>query len=267
MRKVLVCLLATSSVSVFATDNSAFQAFDDQYNLGYGMSQTTVTGAAGTPNAEVTNQFINLDVERLFDAGVWMDVQANMVTNSTTNQSQGVGSGASAISGGQTPLNQGFNLGGLNAKVGYAFTLADQHLQITPYALGGRNTNLSYSTMIANGQQNLTNDYFWTAGIGGRIEYRINGAILVYADQNGVYNWDQSGPNNGIEPQNNIAYTSTLGAKFNIVKNLQLGVNGFYTGYSSQATIPTLTTGVGSSSQVYYPQSTFGGLVTVGLTY
>ncbi len=260
MRKILLSVLALGCASGYAMENSAFQAFDDQYNIGFGMSQTNVISPGSLPStAQVTNQSINVDAERLFDVGVWMDVQANFAISSVRNQPYGIGASGDT---GSNALNQGFNLGGLNAKVGYAFTLADQHIQITPYALGGINTNWSSSTVAANGGANLTQDYFYTGGVGARLEYRINNAVLVYADQNGTYNWDQSAPLGGIQPQNNTALTSTLGAKFNVVKNLQLGVNGFYNYYQPQGTVPTF-----NGQKVYTPQDAFGGVVSVGLTY
>lgn len=260
MRKLLISLLALSGASSFAMANNLLQQFDNQYNLGYGMSATGMQNGAGS-HSQANSQFINLEVERLFDAGVWMDVNANMVTSSNNDQPAG-----STGAGSKNPLNQNFNLGGMNAKVGYGFSLAHQHLMITPYGLVGRNTNVAASTILANGQQNMANnDFFYTAGVGGRIEYRVTSWFDIYGDQNAAYNWDQSQPNMFYQPQNMTTYTSTLGAKFNIVKNLQLGANAFYTNYQYMAAAPTV--GTGTTSSVYQPQSTVGGMITVGLTY
>lgn len=262
MRKILISLLAVSGASSSFAANNLFQQFDNQYNIGYGISQTTLQN--GGKDAQSTNQSINLEVERLFDMGVWMDVTANMVTAATTNQPAGtIGSGIPTNTTTQNP-----NFGGINAKVGYAFPLAGQHLQVTPYALVGRNTNLAQSTIFANEGQSIANDVYYSGGIGARVEYRINNAIQLFADQDAVYNWDQSGPTGGIAPQNNIGYTTTLGAKFNVVKNLQLGVNGFYNYYQSAAPAAVFSVpGLPDGGTVYTPHSGIGGLVSVGLTY
>ena len=276
MRKILVGLLSVSGASAFAVNNGAFQQFDDQYNIGYGASQMSLQNGAGNQTLQ-QNQFITLEVERLFDMGVWMDVGANLVLsqNSLGNQATGTGNGQSGVPGQPgMPASQDPNFGGVNAKVGYAFAILPQHLQVTPYALAGRNTNLAMSSIVSNGYNNVTSDYYYTGGVGARIEYRINPYILVYADQNAAYNWDQSAPTAGVQPQNTMNYVSTLGAKFNVVKNLQLGLSGFYNNYQQMASAPYPTPsnngGQGSNGQlttIYQPQSSMGGLVTVGLTY
>ena len=276
MRKILVSLLSVSSASAFAVNNGAFQQFDNEYNVGYGASQMTLQNGAGNQTLQ-QNQFITLEVERLFDMGIWMDVNANLVLsqNSLGNQATGTGNGQSGIAGQPgMPASQDPNFGGVNAKVGYAFPVLSQHLQVTPYALVGRNTNLAMSSIVANGYNNVTSDYYYTGGVGGRLEYRINQYILVYGDQLISYNWDQSAPTAGIQPQNVMNYVSTVGAKFNVVKNLQLGVNGFYNNYQQMSAAPSPTPSIngGSTSNgqlttIYQPQASMGGLVTVGLTY
>ncbi len=276
MRKIIVGLLSLSSASVFAVNNSAFQEFDDEYNIGYGWSQMTLQNGSANQTLQ-QNQYMTLEVERLFDMGVWLDVGANLVLsqNSLGNQAQGTGNGQSGVAGQPgMPASQDPNFGGVNAKVGYAFPVLSQNLQVTPYALAGRNTNLAMSAIVANGYNNVSTDYYYTGGVGGRIEYRINKYILVYGDQLISYNWDQSGPSAGVEPQNVMNYVSTLGAKFNVVKNLQLGANAFYNNYQQMAAAPTPTSsnngGTASNGQlttIYQPQSSFGGVITVGLTY
>jgi hypothetical protein len=136
---------------------------------------------------------------------------------------------------------------------------------LTPYGLLGRNTNLAASTLTSNNNSNVANDFYYTLGIGGRLEYRMDDTIDFYLDQLFAYNWDQSGPLNGIMPQNNQIYTTTLGAKFNVYKQLQLGISGFYSIYQPMASLPTDSTGVG----VYAPCNcgSYGGTISVGLTY
>lgn len=269
MRKILVTTLAVASVSTFASTNySAFQEFDNQYNIGWGMSQYQLQNG-GAQQALQQNQTLTLEVERLFDMGLWMDAAASYViaTNSLGNASPGTGMG------GAQPLSQVPALGGVNAKVGYAFDVVSNKLQLVPYALVGFNTNLAMSTLTANNFANVTNDTFYTGGIGARLEYRITKWVEVYADQSMVYNWDQSGPLNGIQPQNNMAYTTTIGAKFKPYKDFIIGLNGFYNNYQYMAGAPgTGATNGGNSVNgttysIYQPQYNLGGMITVGLTY
>ncbi len=245
------------SYPVSTSKYSSFQQFDKQFNLGYGMSQGTLKNGANEISG-VTQSSINLEIERLFNNGVWFLVDGNIVISTLNNQVNGVGSGNSMF-------NQQPNLGGLNAKVGYAFAMVPDTLLLTPYALIGRNTNLSASTVQNNNDANITNDFYYTGGLGGRLEYRINNMFDVYADELVAYNWDQSGPVGGIQPQNNMIFTSTLGAKFNLYKQLQLGVNGFYSIYQPMASLPTDSTG----TSIYAPCNCgyYGGMVTIGLTY
>lgn len=269
MRKILLTLLATSSVSAFAVNNGAFQEYDDEYNIGYGATNVTLYNG-GNQQSLQQSQFMTLDVERLFDLGIWFDISADLVLsqNSLGSQATGTGMGNNGMPSSQDP-----NLGGVNAKVGYAFPIMPEHLQLTPYVLAGRNTNIAMSTIVSNNFSNISNDYYYTGGLGGRLEYRINNNILVYADQLAAYNWDQSAPLGGIPPQNNMAWTSTLGAKFNLYKSLQVGLQGFYTNFQAEAAVsPANTTSSGGQSgsglyTIYQPQSSLGGLVSIGLTY
>ncbi len=275
MRKMLITLLTINSASAFAVNNGAFQEFDNQYNAGLGVTNVTLYNG-GNQQSLLQSQFMNLDVERLFDLGVWFDINANLVLsqNNLGTQASGTGMTSSGIKEYPgMPASQDPNLGGVNAKVGYAFPVLPERLQLTPYGLLGRNTNLSMSAIVSNGFSNVTNDYYYTGGLGARIEYRIDKNILVFADQLASYNWDQSAPVSGILPQNKTAWTSTLGAKFNPYKSLQLGLQGFYTIYQAQAAAPNATpsNNGGSSGSglytIYQPQSSLGGQVSIGLTY
>ncbi|HMT02832.1 MAG TPA: hypothetical protein PKD00_05905 [Burkholderiales bacterium] len=256
MFKYLTILLTLNISSVFAI--SKFQNFDNEFNLGYGIYQTTLSNGAHNQTLQ-QNQIAQLEVERLFDIGVWLDVKGSLVTASNSLGNMAAGTGQE-----RGILSQDFNLGGINSKVGYAFEVVNEHLQLIPYGQMGLNTNLAMSTVINNNQQNITNDFFYTLGIGLRLEYRISNELFLFADQVGNYNWDQSGPVNGIQPQNNIIYTSTIGIKYNACKNLQLGLNGFYNNYQYKALAPTIDS---TGTSIYQPQYNVGGMFTVGLTY
>lgn len=268
MRKILVSLLASASITVFA-DNSLstspygvkyapFQQFDDQYNIGFGFTSGNLTnGSSGGTN---NSQFINLEIERLFDIGIWMDINANLVTY----YSEKADPAFAGVYPSQTTGSQP-NFGGVNAAVGYAFPLVSKHLMITPYVTGGRNTNLSTTVMFnagtANSGNNMTGDYFWTVGGGARLEYRVNSVFDFYLDQNLVYNASQAPGSTTSNPNDNYMATSTIGAKFNIWRNFQLGAKAFYNNYYfTQA-----QTAIAGNALV--PENSVGGLVTVGLTY
>lgn len=273
MRKLLLCVLGVSGSSVYAINNAAFQEFDNQYNTGYSYSQMSLKNGANNV-ATQNNQTLSLDVEKLFDMGVWFDVNANMVLSQSTSNLGGTGMGGSGISGQPgMPTSQNPNFGGVNAKVGYAIPVVENTLQVTPYALAGRNTNLAMSTIVSNGYNNVTNDYFYSGGIGARIEWIISDAIMLYGDQSYVYNWDQSGPTDGSSPQNVSTLNTVIGAKFNVYQSLQLGLNGFYTNYQNQSLPPAATPSNNGGSQngnlvtIYKPTDVVGGMVTVGLTY
>ncbi|MCC2624800.1 MAG: hypothetical protein K0R14_673 [Burkholderiales bacterium] len=258
MRKLLISLLAVSSTASFAVaNNSEFQEFDNVANIGWGMNQTSSSygTAAGVPGKPVTTgNVLQLEAERLFNSGVWVDVVGNMQ----------FGAGPSTIIG-SNPYNGPSY--GINGKVGYGFSMANQHLMLTPYGQVGMNNNAAtqINELLFTSTPGVTaNNYVYTAGVGGRLEYRINRAIELYADQNALENWDQSGMIGGIMPQNYASYTSTLGAKFNLAPNFQLGVKGYLTAFDNQASnkIPAIPGGYFAQRQ-----NEFGGLVTVGLTY
>ena len=276
MHKVYIGLLSIAFTTAFAAENLSFKEFDNEYNTGIGVYNSSFKNGAGYQNIQ-QSQFLSLEVERLFDKGIWMDVGASIVTsqNSYGNSANGTGQSGSGVPyfpG--MPSSQDPNLGGVNAKVGYAFPVMPDQLQLTPYGLLGRNTNLAMSTILSNGFANVTNDYYYTVGAGGRLEYIVNSNIFLYADQLISYNFDQSQPVGGIAPQNNMVYLTTLGAKFNIVDNLQLGVSGFYKNYQAMASVPPPTpSNNGGTDQngrlvsIYQIQYNVGMLLTVGLTY
>lgn len=251
MRKILLSLLAISATSAFAlTNNADFQAFDNEANVGFGATNVDVKGSGAYRNAAAINQqagLVNLEAEHLFNNGMWVDVNAN------TSFDQG---------NGQTNSSNY----GVNGKVGYALTF-NSHLQLTPYGTIGLNNNgLSGLNAPLSGAPIGSNSYvtadqmFLTGGVGARLEYRINHTVLLYADQDVVYNSDQSTYGSFGGAQNNYQETSTLGAKFNIVDNFQLGIKGFYNAYQFQTT-------AGPSNNAIAVEDGYGGLVTLGFTY
>jgi hypothetical protein len=263
MRILLTGTLILALGSGYAVNNNFFQQFENEYNIGYGFSQGTLINGAHD-EATYNYQSLNLEVERLFDMGLWLDGNFNLVTSyHQPNLGYLNGGNGSGVAFGQDPF-----MYSINVKLGYAFSLINHSLQLTPYLMLGRNANWANSTILANGSIPLTTDYFLTGGLGARLSYRINSAILLFADQMYNYNWDQSGAVKSIQSapsfygksyaSTNYGLTTMLGAKFNLIQKLQLGVDGFWHNYQPQSNI---------SSLIYTPTNTYGAMVSVGLTY
>ena len=115
--------------------------------------------------------------------------------------------------------------------------------------------------------------------MGLRAQYLVNKYVNLYVDQSWVYNWDQSSPVYGIMPQNNQIFTTTVGGKYNVWQQLQLGLAAFYNNYQYNATAPAYTT-IGASGQgasggsvngnvvsIYQPQYDYGVMFSVGMTF
>ncbi len=250
--------VATNNVA----ENQAFQDFDNQYYIGYGLGYGNTKNGYGQRAAYSTNS-VGFGVEKLFDMGVWIAFDGVMVSDYVNHSSN---PNAQANPVGQDPM-----LAALDVKVGYAFPVLKDTLLLTPYGTFGRNTNISSTSLKDNMTPdgggtntitvNSTKDYFLASGVGGRLEYRVDSVFDFYFDQNFVYNIDMSNPNAQYAPMSNISLNSTLGAKFNVWRELQLGAQTFY---SYSALTHTL-----ANSQQYdlVPENTVGGMITVGLTY
>lgn len=240
---------------------TAYQQFDRQYSLGYGINSGQLSASGNSGNYDAS--FINFNLERLFDMGLWMDVNAYL--NVSYQQNPSVDQ-AVQLTGNLTGSDPQF--GGLNAKVGYAFNLDNEHLLLTPYGEFGRNTNYSSYTMQGTSTSNLVNNYYWTFGGGARLEYRLDEIFDFYLDQNILYNSSQAEMTQGLAQANFWNYRTTLGAKFNVWRKLQLGAQTFYNNYNY--TSPLISANPSSSSptkEALVPTNSVGGMVSVGLTY
>ncbi len=273
MFKRFIAVLILTSRAVLANSNSEFQLFENQYNIGYGdMSGTLVDGYGD--KSSFSAQTLSIEIERLFDDGIWIDGNYNMVTNYSQPNlgSLNGGSGSSNVCTGSNCANYGSEFGqypfmfSLLLKAGYAFQVIPDKLQLTPYAMLGRTYNWATSTVNANGGNNLASDFFYTGGLGGRISYKISNSILLSFDELYAYNWDNSGAIKSIQTDlygktyaaTNYTLTSTLGAKFKVYRDLELGANTFWNSYQPQSNI---------SGLMYTPTDTYGAQVSMGLTY
>ncbi|MDD3266495.1 MAG: hypothetical protein PHC75_04870 [Burkholderiales bacterium] len=241
-----------------SNEYGAFQKFDRQYSLGFGAFSGNLS-AAGTSGGNYSATFLNFDVERLFNVGVWMDINAYLY--SSYRQSPNVDP-AVGMTGQLTGADPQF--GGVNAKVGYAFPLLKDKILLTPYGQFGRNVNLSSYTLQATPVSNLTSDYYWTFGAGARLEYRINDVIDIYLDQNMVYNLSQANMTQGLAQANFYNNRTVLGGKFNLYRNFQLGAQAFYNNYSYQENLVSANP-VGAVALA--PDNNVGGMISFGLTY
>lgn len=270
MPKKKFCIFFIFAKAFAVDSNILFKSFENQYNIAYGYSQGGLVNGMGN-TSQYTTQSINLELEHLFDVGVWFDVNFSMLTaNNQPNLGQLNGGNGSSTNNPATNLGAPFTANpfdfSFTTKVGYAFDVVNNKLQVIPYGMLGRNTNWSSSTVIANNGQNLVQDVFITGGVGGRLAYRINDVILLYMDQIILYNWDNSGAIKTTQVEfftksyaaTNYGLTSTLGAKFNLYRSLQLGSSIYWNNYQPQSNI---------SGLIYTPTNTFGGLVSIGLTY
>lgn len=261
-----------STPPIYNNPNAAFQAFQNEYNIGYGYSEGKLINGAHNVSSYNT-QSLNLELEHLFDMGLWFNLNFGMLT-SNNQPNLGPLNGGNGSYNSNPMYNNGaaFNQNPFvftfHGRVGYAFNLISNTLQLTPYVMLGRNSNWATSTVLANGSANLTEDYFYTGGLGARLSYRINDVILLYADGSGIYNWDNSGAVKSIQTSTayygksyaatNFGFNSVVGAKFNVYKSLQLGANAFWNNFEPQSNI---------SGLMYTPTNTFGGEVSIGLTY
>ena len=228
------------------------------------MQSQNTTAYGGGNNNYSTSNLVQLEGERILNNGIWVNLDAQMVFGQGPTTNSGGYDGEFPQQGQPVQSNYGFN-----GKVGYAFPIVKEHLLLTPYGILGLNNNaIAGQKNGANFNEEgalgtPANQLYYTGGVGARLEYLINRSIELYVDQSTTYNWDQTSYANGIQPQNLYAFTSTLGAKFNLVKDFQVGVRAFYQNDQMDASSGN-PAGNGAYPQ---PQASMGGLVTVGLTY
>lgn len=217
------------------TKYSNFQQFDNQVSFGMSANDGmySANGVLGRNNKfDITS--VNLEVEKLFAMGLWSDINIGNIQSYVEPDTR------------VAPLGPYPFLATLNGKFGYNFPLLDNKVAAIPYVLVGKNANITQFNVIMNSMsdqaQNISKDFYWTAGLGGRFEYLVNKYVSVYFDQMYAKNWDQAGLNMSnpniasgddiIRIQtSNWQLTSTLGIKVNPWENLILSVDGFYTSY------------------------------------
>ncbi len=268
MKKLSILTLLISSTALAYADSAYtnFQQFDNQVGFGMNSQNGNFNNSQSNGNP---NQFsitsLNLEVEKLFDLGLWMDINAGVAqTYTETNMPNNVFA---------SPLGSYPYLQTLNGKFGFNFPITS-NFAIVPYISLGKNANLTSYTSLAGtpgpgGQGiNVTNDFFYSLGGGIRLEAPINKYVAIYLDQMLVANLDQTNYNIANTPiisASNNQWTTTLGVKVNPWEKLQIGANLFYTNYSgySQSSINVLNSVMG----VGVPSTAFGFQVSAGFTF
>ncbi len=263
---------------LLAVDNSNFQQFDDRVSFGMQFGQgylssslAPVLGAQDQTATTNSNNFnynsLSIEVEKLFDVGIWFDVQiANLNSYSQSNFTP-------------NPLGNFQYIADVKAKIGYNFQLLS-NLALTPYLLVGKSANIGTINVGGgglyglSGQNGIAQDFYFNTGGGLRLEYIINKYFDIYLDQFASYNADQAPLSTnsifeseglqgfGVIDTSNMQYTTTLGLKIDLWQDLQLGASLFYTNYNyGQPTLDFYNPGGGLATNEY------GALLQVGWTF
>lgn len=251
----------------------SFQLFDNQFNVGLGFTNGVTSpnvhnslwtkGDFGTYN----NFYNNLELEKLFDIGVWLLLDGTLVNSYSQSANQNLD--ANKMSGNNITGNYPY-FGGFSAKLGYAFTFNNDIL-ITPYTNFGRSTNMSSFALdnLAVAEQNITSSYYNNFGFGFRLEaIAISDYLQLYLDEYLGKNFNQTPIEKSIfygDPSYEI-WTTTLGLKWRVAYNFQIGANyGFSADYPESILINKKDSQHGSS--YYLPAHSSSYMLTFGFNY
>ena len=276
--KKIIYLLCIYNITndLLAIDNSNFQQFDNRVSFGMQFGQGTLSNSQGyNPSAinfvSNSNNFsynsLSIEVEKLFDVGIWLDVQIANLNNYVQDNYT------------PAPLGNYQYIADFKGKIGYNFQLLD-NLSIKPYFLIGKSANIgsiNVGSYGLNGLTGIAQDYYLNTGGGLRLEYIINKYFDIYIDQFASYNADQaplsgspSYPLDSVVDSSNMQYTTTLGLKVNLWQDLQLGASLFYTNYNyGQSTLDFYNQGNndGSATGGGIATNEYGALLQIGWTF
>lgn len=263
MKKLfLVILTFTTTKAVAYFNYSAFQRFDDQVSLGFNSQHGDLSYQNAAQQSSFSFTAANLEVEKLFSAGVWGDINVGQVE---TYVEDGMP---------LRPLGSYPYLVTANLKVGYNIPLNEKHFAFTPYFLLGKNSNFSQAVAINNSASTpsdnvgLTQNYFYTAGFGLRLEVPMGKYVYMYFDQLLADNLDQTdtvAPNNTVIDTSNWQFTTTLGLKLNVSDVVQFGGNVFYTNYTGYNA--TSYNYLNSNLATGVPVNQYGAQLSVGFLF
>jgi hypothetical protein len=244
----------TADYNLHSYGNQYLAKFDNNYSLGYGFANSNNSYSAGNLSTIGSSlSFLNLEATHLFDNNVWAKINGQLITSMTqTNIPNGMVAS-------KTPTYLGFP-GSATADVGYAFVLPNTDVQLIPYINGGIIANINSYNANENTSISyvLSHDYFAQYGVGGRAEHAVNQYWQLYFDQLFAMMNDRSSM--GL---NAWRSTSTIGTKVNLTNAFQVGLSGFYDAINPTSNTTNITTGVNYAAQ----QNTYGGIVSIGISY
>ncbi len=234
--------------------NPVLADFDNSYSIGLGyISSKNNFNGGNQPSINTSLDYLNFNISHLFQNNVWANLNAQLINDiNQTNVNTGIVNSL-------VPTYTGFP-GNVLANVGYAFPLQSADVQFIPYGNAGvvmniNSYNIRTNTSIMNA---ISRDMYLQYGAGARAEYAVNSLFQIYADQLFAIMNDQS--QLGF---NAWRSTTTLGAKLDPGKTLQLGLKGFYDSIN-----PT-TSAYNSGSSTYYSaqQNSLGVEFDIGMRY
>jgi hypothetical protein len=262
VRKKCALMFLSCFLGVSYAERNQFDMFDNRVYLD-GGANVVVLKNQWQQSSKVLSTNAGIGVEKLFvTSRVWFDFElGNLMTYHELDNN--------LMQSPKNPLPFDPNFFSMNLKLGRAFQVVDNQLQITPYVLLGKNGNMTPYTVVDSAQDingvkyinsGLSN-FFWTSGIGGRLEYAVNETFDFYLDENLNYNLDNSKIQSPYVKQTNLSIVNLVGIKWQAWRELQFAVEGFYT-YQDYL----LSMSQDQNSE-YNPSSTFGTRLTVGLTF
>jgi opacity protein-like surface antigen len=261
------------SGSTWSDGYKPYQLFDSQFNIGLGASQG-VTSKANWPqwgsepsDGTYNNIYNTLEIEKLFSVGVWLLIDATLVDSYSQSSNQSLVAGQK--SGNNITGNNPY-FGGVSAKVGYAFPFNDS-IMVTPYGMVGRSTNMSSFALdnLAASEKNITQSYYNSLGLGFRLEaIAINKYLELYLDEYLGHNFSETPIETTIfsgDPSYS-AWTTTLGLKWRVADNFQVGANYAFSAYHTATYLQNIQN---SKAPFYYytPSTNQAYMVTFGFNY
>ena len=264
LKKISPLLILLFTTLAFAEEKglNQFDMFDNRFYINAGANFGTLQNH-NNQTAQFISSNMGLGVEKLFfDSRIWLNAELGSMMSyheldNNLSQEQKI------------PLAFDPKFYSLNLKLGRAFQIVDNSVQITPYALVGKNGNMTpYSLSntaiddhhvkyITSGLEN----FFWTTGIGGRLEYAVAETFDFYLDENLNYNLDNSHVQAPNVKLNNLELMNTIGAKWQAVSKLQFAIEGYYRYQQYTLSVPQ------EQDLQYNPLMDFGTRLMVGMTF
>lgn len=268
LKSVLIFILLFNIITfsyaknVESLQKTQFDMFDNRMYLGADASLLFLSNNWGQ-NASLLSSNAELGVEKLFfNSRVWFDFNlTNLISYHQLDNN--------IIQPTKNPLPFDPNLFTISLKVGRAFQVVHNHLQITPYGLFSKNSNMTpysvlYTAQDQDGVKYINsglNNFFWTAGFGGRLEYAVSNTFDFYLDEHLSYSYDNAVIQHPYVKQNNIALANLLGMKWQAWNKLQFAVEEFYNYQDYLITLPE------QQYSQFRPKSILGTRFVVGLTF